>query len=42
MQSAAKSKLGCGNQSENIITNKSISYQALPSWKVLNPKSKDV
>ena len=27
-------------QSENIVTNKSTIYQALPSWKMLNLKSK--
>ena len=29
-------------QSENIITNKSTICQALPSWKMLNPKSKRI
>ena len=27
-------------QNQNIITNKSTIYQALPSWKMLNLKSK--
>ena len=27
-------------QNESIITNKSTIYQTLPSWKMLNPKSK--
>ena len=27
-------------QNENIITNKSVICQALPSWKMLNPKFK--
>ena len=29
-------------QNESIITNKSTICQALPSWKMLNPKSKRI